>query len=96
MKNFDDIDFITEMSKQLINIKQFVEGNLKNIDEEGFAFLTNIKKGDSLPIAFALRFGFKNPVFKIKEAKKNKEIEDYDYDILCCKFEGAWVKEGLE
>ena len=96
MNMFTDIDFEVEISKQRGAIVQFVEDNLKNKDEEGYAFLTNIKKREEMPFQFAIVFDFKQPIFKIKKPLRSKGISNRQYDKLCCTHEGIWVKEGLE
>jgi len=93
---FTDIDFEVELSKQQGAIAQFINDNLRRKDEEGYAFLTNIKKGEALPTEFAIVFDFKHPIFKVKDAKRMDKMSDRTYDKVCCLYEGVWVKEGLE
>jgi len=94
--NIDPSDLKFIIMQQTRAINDFVNNNLKNKDEEGYAFLSNVKKGESMPFEFAYSFSFKQPIFKIKIAKRTKHIEDRAYDILCCTHESVWVKEGLE
>ena len=93
---FTDVDFELQISQQRGAIIQFVENNLRSRDEEGYAFLTNNKKGEAMPIEFALLFDFKQPVFKIKTPWRSNDSSNRTYDKLCCTHEGIWVKEGLE
>ena len=71
-------------------ILQSVFDSLKKKDKNGFAFLTNSHKPSLIPIEFARKFGFKQPVFEVKEAYKVYEEQDVS------NMEAWWVKEGLE
>lgn len=79
---------------ELITLKNEIIGSVydsleNDKDEEGFAFLTNSPVGKSAPIDFAREFGFRLPIFKVKEAKRAYENQDVS-DL-----ESWWVKEGL-
>ena len=77
-------------------------------DSEGYAFLTNTAKGEDAPFEFAKRYGFINPVFKVKEAwlpdKREfqfrrgvpDEIVKENREWLWRTDESWWVKEGVD
>lgn len=61
-------------------IAQKVKRNLRNVDEEGFAFLSNAKKHSSAPIEYAKGYGLIQPIFITKKAfdKYGKELETHE------------------
>ena len=81
-----------EMAK---DIDRIARDNLKNIDSDGFRFLTNQHKGLPMPIEMARRFGFTQPVFKIMKMFKMQNQSEEEWLILSGNAEGIWVKEGL-
>lgn len=84
----DDINF--EILHLMADIMSEMEREKNKPDEEGFIFITNKNKKDmSLPFEFTRKyFGFKQPIFKIKEAKK-RDGHDTSY------MNGIWAKEGM-
>ena len=89
-------------------INQKVERQLRiDKDEEGYAFLTNARKGESAPFEFAKEYGFIQPVFKVKEAwfpdngvfqfgrGVPDEIVKENREWLLKADESWWVKEGV-
>jgi len=89
-------------------INQKVERQLRiDKDEEGYAFLTNARKGEPAPFEFAKEYGFIQAVFKVKEAKlpvidafqfghgAPDEIVKENREWLLKTDESWWVKEGV-
>jgi hypothetical protein len=68
----EDNDFKTQAHEAYIKLSneivQRVRRNLRKVDKEGFAFLTNTKKGAPAPFEFARGYGIIHPIFIIKKA----------------------------
>lgn len=76
-------EIYNNFSKEII---QRVQRNLKNVDKEGFAFLTNTKKGLEPPKDFAKAYGIVRPSFILKKA--------YDrYGNELTTHESWWVRD---
>jgi hypothetical protein len=78
------------------DIDLFVRENLRNKDSEGYAFLSNIHRGEPINFQMALRFGFKHPIYKIAKMVKMQKQSEEEYLILSGNMESVWVKEGLK
>jgi len=100
-----------KIEKEIMELQKAVQmqivENLKFIDEQGYRYLTNIRRGSQLPFDMAKDCGYVQPIFIIKPALYTKHpgyhyggiyldpIVTMNRAWLQDRYESVWVREGL-